>query len=130
MPRWKHLLVVKNNKVESLLDKLAWRVNLPTLRFLPGGHQSNNCHFDDPPTVQLNLHQPRSTRPFIFRAEHCDREFGRIRIRHNAAFVEVLARLFDLHVADQRSVLGMRYKLTLYERYKNFILDVRYLLAI
>jgi hypothetical protein len=129
MPRRKHLLVGKKQSGRGA-NKLAWRVNLPTLRFLPDGHQSNNCHFDDPPTVQLNLDHPRSARPFIFRAENRNWQLRRIRIRHDAAFVEVLARLFDLHVADQRSVLGMRYKLNLYERYKNFILDVRYLLAI
>src|SRR5438874_979147 len=67
MSRWKLLLVGKNNKVESLLDKLAWRVNLPTLRFLPDGHPSNNYHFDDPPTVQLNLHHPCPARPFVRR---------------------------------------------------------------
>src|SRR6266576_2383343 len=102
MSRWKLLLVGKNNEVESLLDKLAWRVNLPTLRFLPDGHQSNNYHFDDPPTVQLNLHHPCPARPFVLRAEHRNRQLRGVRISHNSSLVEILARLFHLYVADER----------------------------
>src|SRR5487761_40949 len=48
------------------------------------------------------LHQTRTARPTVFRAQHRDRNLGRIGIGRNAVIVEMLGSLLDLHVARKR----------------------------
>src|SRR5450432_3564719 len=52
------------------------------------------------------LQQARAARPFVFGAEHGDRDFGRIGISHDAVLVEIVGGLLDLDIAASDATIG------------------------
>src|SRR4051795_5668282 len=68
----------------------------PALRFATAGT-----------TRPLGSQQPGAAGPLVLRAEHLDRDLGRVGIGRNAVLVEVLGRLLDLHVAGKRGDDGL-----------------------
>src|SRR6476661_7138008 len=52
--------------------------------------------------VVLLSEQARAARPLVFRAQHLDRQFGRVGIGGNAVLIEIFGGFLDLDVAGER----------------------------
>ena len=64
--------------------------------------QSTRGHHERRPFQPVHLQQARPARPFVLRAEHLDRQFGRIGVSRDAVLIEIFSRLLDFDVAGER----------------------------